>query len=279
MGTERGGSGGQSGRGARRAARVGSDLPVQLYADGLRGPLPARSREIGAAGICIATPSAFALKSVRRVVISLPSGPLSLEADGRWQLDAPADDVVLSGLEFVDPSPEAIEALDILVLETGRKLAQFLATESDLRTLGREEIVGLAHTTRFRDVTAGRRIYQQGTTRPGEDSIFVVGRGSVILQLRVREVTDVTLARLGPGRIFGGMPLVAEASHAETAIADTDTRLLEIDRDAYRYLVTARPALAQGLAFAVARAYGARLLDVLSRSARSDPDARRSTGT
>lgn len=254
------------GRNSRRSARVGSDLPVQLYADGFRGPLPARSREIGVAGICIATPSAFALKSVRRVALNLPSGPITLDAEGRWQIDASGDDVVLSGLEFIDPSPVAIESLESLVLETGRKLARFLAAESDLRDLGREEIVGLAHTTRFRDVTAGRSIYREGTRLPGEDSIFIVGTGGVILQTRVRNATEMTVARLRPGQVFGGMPLVADIDHADTAVADTDCRLLEIDREAYRYLVTSRPALAQGLAFAVAHAYGARLLDILSRS-------------
>ncbi len=253
------------GRDSRGAARVGADLPVQLHGTDFRGTLPARSRDLSAGGICIATPSAFVLKSVRRVTLDLPSGPLTLQAEGRWQRDELSEGVVLSGLEFVEPPPDAVEALNRLIFETGRSLAQFLSTESELRGLGLEEILGLAHITRFRDVTAGATIYRQDTAHPGEDSIFVVARGSVIVQVRARGVSEVMLARLGPGQIFGGMPLVGGISHADSAVADTDVRIIEINQDSFRYLKTARPSLAEGLAFAVTHAYRRRLMDALAR--------------
>lgn len=253
------------GRDSRRSGRVGADLPVQLHGTDFRGTLPARARDLSVGGLCIATHSAFALKSVRRVTLGLPSGPLTLQAEGRWQRDAPSDGVMLSGVEFVEPSPEAVAALKSLVFEIGQSLAQFLSTESELRGLGLEEILGLAHITRLRDVTAGATIYRQDTAHPGEDSIFVVGRGSVIVQVRARNVSEVMLARLGAGQVFGGMPLVGGISHSDSAVADTDARILEIDQDAFSYLKTARPSLAEGLAFAVTHAYRRRLMDALVR--------------
>lgn len=61
------------------------------------------------------------------------------------------------------------------------------------------------------------------------------------------------------------MPLVGDCAHPESAVAECETRLLEIDRDAFRYLEGARPWLAQRLAFAVARTYTRRLHEVLAR--------------
>lgn len=249
----------------RGSGRVGSDLPVELHVAELPAPLLARSRDIGVGGICVATPSPFALKSVRRVVIALPAGAVTVEAEGRWQVDATGDDLLLSGLAFPAPSAEAIEALSHFVLETGRTLARFLYAQSELRDFGLEEILGLAQITRFCDVNAGHFIYRQDTARTGEDSIYVVARGGVCLQARARGAREVTLARLQAGQVFGGMPLVGEATHPESAVAESDCRLLEIDRDSFRYLETARPWLAQRLAFAVARTYTRRLQEILAR--------------
>jgi CRP-like cAMP-binding protein len=250
---------------ARGGGRVGSDLPVELHVAELPGPLAARSRDIGVGGICVATPSAFALKSVKRVVIGLPSGPLSLEAEGCWQFDASGDDMVLSGLAFPSLSPEAIETLSNLVLESGRTLARFLYAQSDLRSFGLEEVLGLAQITRFRDVNAGHFVYRQDTAEPGDDSIFLVSRGAITLQARARGAREIPLAHLQVGELFGGMPLVGDAPHAESALAECDSRLLEIDRVAYQYLASARPWLAQRLAFTVARTYTRRLHDILAR--------------
>ena len=249
----------------RGSGRVGSDLPVELHVAELPAPLLARSRDIGVGGMCIATPSPFAMKSVRRVVIGLPSGHLTVEAEGCWQVDATGNDAILSGITFPSPSPEAVEALTNFVLESARTLARFLYAESELRDFALEEILGLAQITRFCDVTAGRFIYRQDTAQPGEDSIFVIARGQVTLQARTRGTREVTLARLQPGQVFGGMPLVGDASHPESAVAESHCRLLEIDRDAFGYLEKTRPWLAQRLAFAVARTYTKRLHEILGR--------------
>ncbi len=249
----------------RSSGRVGTDLPVDLHVSELPAPLPARSRDLGVGGVCIATASPFALKSVRRVVIGLPSGPLTLDAEGRWQVDASGDDVVLSGLAFSNAPPEAIEVLSSFVLDNVAELARFLCGQSELRDFGLEEILGLAQITRFTDVPAGRFLYRQGTAQPREDSIYIVASGTICLQARARNAREVTLARLSPGQVLGGMPLLAESPHPESAVAETDCRLLEINRDSFRYLENARPWLAQRLAFAVVRTYTRRLHDVIGR--------------
>ncbi|CAG0995248.1 hypothetical protein MYXO_02643 [Myxococcaceae bacterium] len=249
----------------RGSVRVGIDAPVELHVAGLPAPLPGRCRDVSVGGVCVATPSVFVLKDLRRIVIGLASGPVRLDAEGRWQFDASADDLVLSGLAFVNPSPDAVEAISRLVLDTGRSLAHFLYSKGELRDLELDEVVGVAQVTRLRDVSAGRYIYRQETAERGEDSIFIVESGSVRLQIRTGSGRDLAIARLEPGQLFGGMPLVCDAPHAETAVADGNVRLLEIHRDVFRYLSRARPWLAHRLSSTVTRVNARRLHQVLAR--------------
>ncbi len=125
--------------------------------------------------------------------------------------------------------------------------------------------MGLAQVTRYRQVNAGRMLYRQDTRNPGEDSIFLLTQGRIALRVRFRDVRDLDFADLGPGEIFGGFPLVADLAHTESAVAESDCSLLEIDDTAYRYLCTARPWLAQKLATALVRISAIRLRNIYIR--------------
>lgn len=245
--------------------RIGADFPLELYSGEFRGALLGRTRDLGVGGACVATPSPFAFKSLQRAVISLPERRLELMIEGRWQRDLAADDLVLTGIGFLDPAEDVVESLWELVLEGSKELARFLYTRSDLSDFALEEAMGLAQVTRFREIAAGRFIYRQDEAQPGEDSIFVIADGTVGLQVRVRDVRDTTLDRLGPGRLFGGLPLVAEMGNAESAVAETNVRVFEIDRKAFAYLLAAKPWLALRLAQAVVRAQAVRIGDLLYR--------------
>lgn len=249
----------------RGTPRVGADFEVELHVSDLPAPLVARTRDIGVTGACVATSSPFAIKSLHRVVVHLPAGRLSLEAEGRWQRETKTDSAILTGVSFIEPPASAVDVLWDVVLDAGKELARFLYSHTDLNGMGVEEALGLAQISRYRDVPAGQTIYRQDSARPGEDSIFLVTRGSVLLQVRVRDARETLFARLGPGQIFGGMPLIAEAPHAESAVADSVVRLLEIDRDAWSYLRSAKPWLAHRVASSLDRVVARRLRDVLVR--------------
>jgi len=70
---------------------------------------------------------------------------------------------------------------------------------------------------------------------------------------------------VGPDGVVS-LPLIGDVPHAESAFAETDAELLEIDRSAWRYLRGAKPWLAQRLAEAVVRSYARRVREVLARS-------------
>lgn len=252
-------------RDLRTGPRVGIDFPLDLYTTDFSGPLPARTRDLGVGGLCLATASPFAVKGAQRVVLKLPGAALELPVEGVWQREARAERLVLSGLAFVDLPDAAVDRLWDVVLECGKSLARFLYARSSLRDFGVEEAMGLAQISRIRDLPAGGFLYHQDSSAPGEDSVFLVFSGSVVLQTRVRGAREIVFGRAVPGEICGGLPLFADVPHAESAVADGDVRLLEIDRDAWAYLRSTKPWLAHRLALAVTRTTARRLHDVFTR--------------
>jgi len=250
----------------RQNPRVGVDFPVDVHASGFQGALVARARDLGVGGMCVATASPFAFKSIHRVVLNMPSRRLDVEAEGRWQRSTPGDDVVLTGVSFAQVGDAAADALWDHVLDSAKYLARFLHARSDLAELDIEEAMGLSQVTRFREVSRGHTIYREEVFEPGEDSIFLVSEGVVILQARARGARNVTVDRLGPGRIFGGLPLLADLPPGESAVADVDCRLLEIDRAAFDYLCAAKPWLAQRISGVLSRAQARRAREVLLRT-------------
>jgi hypothetical protein len=245
--------------------RIGADFAVEVVCHDLPAPLVGRTRDLGIGGVCLATPSVFSCRSVRRVVLRLPDGRMVLDARGLWQKPEHGESAILTGLAFVSPSEEAVGRLWNVVLDGGKELARFLYGDSDLAKLSVDEAVGLAHASRWRNVPTGRYIYRGDAKQSGTASIFVVHTGAVALQLRVRGAIDHTIERLGPGRLFGGLPLIAEGLPSESALAATDVRLLEIHEGAFRYLCAAKPWLAQRLAEAVTQTYARRAGALLAR--------------
>ncbi len=248
---------------ARTLPRVGADFPVEVFVSGGDTALLGRTRDLGIGGLCVATPEEFEFKTIDRVIVTLPSGPLELQAAGRWQRGVPGEEIILTGVDFPNTPEDVASLLWDFVLDRGKILARFLYTKSDLRDFGIEDAMGLAQITRIRSVSAGGLIYGQDSRDPGEDSIFMVYRGTVTLQMRGSANQDTPFDRLDAGRIFGGLPLFAAVGNAESAIAEDEVRLLEIDRSAYTYLCTAKPWLAQRLAQAVTAAYARRAHDLL----------------
>ena len=246
-------------RDAGRIPRVGIDLAAEVTSGDFAQALPARTRDIGIGGACLATISPFSFRAVRRVALQLPEGTLSVAARGSWQRTEHAENVVLTGVEFIDPDDRLIDRLWDLVMDAGKSLARFLhGTESDLKHLSPDEAVGISHSSRWREVPAGRYVYRGDVARSGESSIFLVYSGTVILQLRMRGAIDRPIARLGPGRLFGGLSLLTEPVAGESALAHSDVRLLEINGTSFRYLCATKPWLAQRLAQAVTVAYARR---------------------
>ncbi len=249
--------------GTRGDPRIGADYPARIYATDFTGFLTARTRDISVGGACLTTESRFAVKSIQRVEIYLQPGWIALEAQGRWQTALPGDDVVMSGVEFVEPDDRQVDLLWDAVLEGGKRLARFLYVGSDLRPLGVDGAMGLAHVTRLRRLGAGYTLYRQDRDPDLGNSIFVVQSGSVILQVRARGVREIPIDRVEKGQVFGGLSMLAGVPPTESAITETETELLEFDARGFQYLTRNKPWLAQELSQIVTTAYVRRLHRVL----------------
>jgi len=253
---------------ARSDPRVAVDLPARIWSKDFDGALAGRVRDLSVGGVCVATDSLFAFKSLRRVALALPGGVLELPAEGRWQGES-GDRTVLTGVAFASPSPEEVARLWDVVHGAGKELGLFLYEHAELGSLSPDDAMSLAQVSRFRFGEEGRAIYRQDGCRPGDDSIFVVHRGEVRLGHRFGPAREVTLERVGVGGVFGGLPVVAETPNLETAVAGRDTVLLEISAQSFSYLRVARPLLAQRLCQAVTRVHTARLRKLLELALRT----------
>ncbi len=91
-----------------------------------------------------------------------------------------------------------------------------------------------------RDYAAGETIFHAGDRG---NCMFIVLAGAVRI-VRSTEHGEDTLAELGPGEFFGEMALVDNSTRMASAVAVTTTRLAEIDRARFVYLVGQQPAFA-----------------------------------
>jgi cAMP-dependent protein kinase regulator len=86
------------------------------------------------------------------------------------------------------------------------------------------------------ELTDGQVLFRQGD--PG-DALYVVTEGGVVVISEGPPRQELT--RMGPGSFFGEVALVTEEPRSATIIAEGDTQLLSIDRNALRMLVGSYP--------------------------------------
>ncbi len=232
----------------RMSPRVATHLPATVLVAGSAQPLACLVRDLGTGGACIQTPAQFALRNARELVIDLPGQPLGLAVEGRWQQSAALEQAVLSGLEFMAPSPEDAKRIREFVQEFANVLTRFIENESDLSSLALDEAMDVALLTRLREANGGTCICRQDSANPGEDSIFLLLRGSVTLEAAGPQQHQLTLERVRVGGLFGGISLVADARPPLSAVAAEPVMLMEIDGPSFRHLERAKPAVAEHVA-------------------------------
>jgi CRP-like cAMP-binding protein len=86
---------------------------------------------------------------------------------------------------------------------------------------------------------AGKMIMQEGT---GGAFMYVVLEGKVAITIK-----GGLVGRAGQGGVFGEMALVDQSVRAATALAETDCKLLAINRNAFLHLVKTSPAFGASL--------------------------------
>jgi len=85
--------------------------------------------------------------------------------------------------------------------------------------------------------SAGGTIFSQGEPA---DRMYVVSSGSVTISIDGRVVETV-----GPGGMFGEMAVIEREPRSGTAVAETDTTLIGIDKRRFWFLVQETPYFAE----------------------------------
>jgi len=143
--------------------------------------------------------------------------------------------------------------------------------------VGAEDLSRLAEFIDLRNLPAGETLFKAG--EPGE-SLYLVRSGEVELFIKDTAGQKILLAIAGPGEVFGELALLDRGPRTATALALSDTELLELDRDDLLLLFQKSPKAA--LRLLAAMSHMTRKADELlrtrvSRNANEEADEKIST--
>lgn len=141
---------------------------------------------------------------------------------------------------------DALTAASATVATIGRALSQFtqerlvsnlVTTAPIFRPLDRNQRTSLVKRFAAYEAEPGTALIRQGT--PGQ-GLFLVLRGEVSVT-RNEDGNEVTLARLGPGDVFGEIALLGNEPTTASVTATQSTTVLMLGREHFQKLVEAVP--------------------------------------
>jgi CRP/FNR family cyclic AMP-dependent transcriptional regulator len=136
-----------------------------------------------------------------------------------------------------------------IIIEILHKLPLF----SELPSSAIRELTGLAEERLFH---LGETIFEENANG---NSIMVIVSGEVRITQRARVSGEETLTVLRKGDFFGEMALLEELPRSATAIAHSDTCMLEISRDKFLRFIEKDTASGVKILFTLARILSSRL--------------------
>jgi CRP-like cAMP-binding protein len=92
-------------------------------------------------------------------------------------------------------------------------------------------------------IGAGRELYREGQKA---DCAYVIARGSVSLY-RQRDGERQVLETLGESSIMGELALIADTTRLTSAVAETDTEVIRVNRMLFRRILEEYPDVAIAL--------------------------------
>jgi CRP/FNR family transcriptional regulator, cyclic AMP receptor protein len=128
--------------------------------------------------------------------------------------------------------------------------AAMLAEVELFEHLNDDDRASLAEAVDLRVLAAGDTLFKAG--EPGE-ALYVVRSGEIELFIKDTAGQRIALAIAGAGEMFGELALLDRGPRTATAIAMSDSELLELDRDDLLLLFQRSPAAALRLLAAMGR--------------------------
>ena len=104
--------------------------------------------------------------------------------------------------------------------------------------LSPEELAELKRVSRESTFTAGMEIFKEGDAG---DALYVVASGRVQISAVIGQGERQVLSRVPPGEVFGEMAIIDNQPRSATALAEEQTTLHVVPRDAMLHLLTSSP--------------------------------------
>jgi CRP-like cAMP-binding protein len=109
-----------------------------------------------------------------------------------------------------------------------------------LSGLSGQELDDFIDSLELKEVSAGDIIYN---TSEENDSLFLIGMGSVRLETQSVRGSQQVFSRLGEGDFFGELSFMSKSAHMDSAIAESDVSLLIIHRPIFDDWVKKHPSI------------------------------------
>jgi len=119
-----------------------------------------------------------------------------------------------------------------------------------------EELALVSDITAERDFSAGEVVFKEGDVG---DAFYAVLEGRVRISKQVVGVGEEALAILDQGSYFGEMALIDDFPRSASAIAQTDCRILMMDKADFSRLLSSHKDLAYRLLWVFCRTLSQRL--------------------
>ncbi|MDX8395275.1 MAG: cyclic nucleotide-binding domain-containing protein [Mariprofundaceae bacterium] len=149
---------------------------------------------------------------------------LSTERGDDWAIStiSPQDNVQAFDISSKDRAKLSFERTPLLSGLSGDELEEFM------------------DSLELKDVIAGAPIYEKGKE---DDSLYLIGIGSVRLEIEVANGVKRVFSRLNEGDFFGEHAFMSRTVHHESAIAEVDVSLLIINRETFDAWVEKYPGI------------------------------------
>jgi CRP-like cAMP-binding protein len=220
------------------------DLALRLHLANMPGPLPARARDLGVGGLCVTTPTCFPLADLRRVTLLHPNERIDVPVEGRWQTVVPGRDAHLSGMQFREVDGRTLDRVWDAVHAQTKYLSRWLSQHSELSALPLPDLIQLLNAMRLRDLGSGEVLSRPEARQLGDDSIFVILSGRLVLETSSPRGRKIALGSLTRGQVACGSAFLRGSPPLERVTVSEAVSLLEISRPSLTFVQAACPALA-----------------------------------
>ena len=151
----------------------------------------------------------------------------------------------------------------VLILNNEQR-ADLLEKTAWSLSFNRADLLVLAEFTKACSATPGAILCRQGDT---DYSMGIIIEGEAVVMKTNSDGSESAVGRLGKDKSFGEMSILNREPRSATVVADTDVRILILNRDEFDRLLSNQPKMAAKFLLRIARLLSQRLRETTGQLA------------